>query len=184
MTLLSLSSYFSFLSKCKCPKCSLVVVSVSFSIARSRIKTCSTQPHPWILLDLVHWYHTFGVVPRRFLDRCVYEMPKSIPKDLAFLHIWSILWIHVQGVHNSTHSHFISICYIFCSWLITLFICSYIFVFQLLFTCNVRFPLLEMLLSSYIMRNSLRGMNVLQSSSTNIWWRQWIKSRTLLCILQ
>ncbi len=58
MSLLSLSFYFSFLSKWKT---SIVLVSGCFNfifcckvIFWSRIKPCLTQPHPWILLDLVH----------------------------------------------------------------------------------------------------------------------------------
>jgi hypothetical protein len=55
--------------------------------------------------------------------------------------------------------------------------CSYSFICPWFFTCNARYPLLEMLLSNYNTKNSQRGMNTFPSSPRSIWREQWIKPK-------
>ncbi len=53
--------------------------------------------------------------------------------------------------------------------------CSYSFICAWFLTCNARYPLLEMLLSNYTLKNSQKGMNTFPSRS--IWKGQRIKSK-------
>lgn len=116
-------------------------------------------------------------------------MLKQIIEDLMFSHIQSVLWIHVQGEENLVLSYFISVSFLFAT---TWKHCSYFFVHWFFFSCNTRSQLLEMLLSSYTMKSSPRGVNTLSSSLKNGRRRQWSRlgrtiisnfASTFLCVI-
>jgi hypothetical protein len=91
---------------------------------------------------------------------------------LAFFHIRSVLWLHVQGEENSVPSYLI----LYISFMLGIGKIVHMDPCSLIhFSCSARSQLLKMSLWICIMKSSLGRVIVLSSSSRNEWRRQWSK---------
>ncbi len=91
---------------------------------------------------------------------------------MAFFHIRSVLWLHVQGEENSVPSYLI----LYISFMLGIGKIVHMDPCSLIhFSCSARSQLLKMSLWICIMKSSLGRVIVLSSSSRNEWRRQWSK---------